>query len=71
MGKMKQLYMEIQDYYDGDVPEDLKLGDYLLKRKKEDEEWEETAKHAKERKNCENDESLDGNGSGSKEESCG
>jgi hypothetical protein len=71
MGKMKQLYMEIEDHYDGNVPEGLTLSEYLQIKRKENEEWEETAKYATQRKSCENDESLDGNGSSSKKESCG
>ena len=72
MGKMKQLYMEIEDYYQGDIPEDLTIGQYLQKRRKENEEWEQYEKEAKsvERtENHQNDEKFYGNGSSCKEKS--
>ena len=64
MGKMKQLYMEIDEYYEGDIPEDLTIGEYLQKRRKENEEWEQYEKETKSHQRTENhqdDEKLDGN----------
>lgn len=64
MGKMKQLYIEIEDYYQGDIPEDLTIGEYLQKRRKEHEEWEQYEKEAKSDQRTEdhkNDEKLDDN----------
>lgn len=46
MGKMKQLYMEIDEYYEGAIPEKLAITEYLQKRRKENEEWEQYEKEA-------------------------
>lgn len=44
MGKMKQLYMEIDEYYEGAIPEKLAITEYLQKRRQENEEWEQYEK---------------------------
>jgi hypothetical protein len=58
--------MEIENHYDGNVPEDLTLSDYLQIKRKENEEWEQYEKRTKFDQTTENskdDEKLDGDGS--------
>lgn len=65
MGRMKDIYMEVMHQY-GEMPTDFSLTDYLLKKKRDENEWEETVKNAQERKSSQDDEILDGDGSSSK-----
>ena len=41
---MKQLSIDIEEYYEGSVPENITIADYLEKRRKENEEWEQYEK---------------------------
>lgn len=71
MGRMKELYMDIQDYYDGAVPEDLTIGEYLHKKRLVHEEWEAQNKidAAQGKKDHDNNAELDVNGSSNEEKS--
>ena len=67
---MKELYMEIQDYYNGQIPEDFTIGEYLHKKRLENEEWQKTTELAEiqRKESNRNDERLDENSNNSKKE---
>lgn len=41
MGRMKEIYMEIMERYNNEVPEDFRLSEYLIKKEMETAEWKE------------------------------
>jgi hypothetical protein len=62
MGRMKEIFMEVVQE-EGTLPEDFNLGDYMYKKRLENEEWQQKTEleEIQRRKNNRNDEGLDEN----------
>jgi hypothetical protein len=70
MGRMKDVYIDVMEQY-GHIPKDFSLGDYLMKKKQEEYEWEEHEKNMQSEKkdsiaeSNQNGDSEQGNGKNS------
>ena len=62
MGKMKELFMEIRQRYDDEIPDDFSLRDYLYVKKMENEEWQRKEEEFTRKENNKNDAKLDDSG---------
>jgi hypothetical protein len=62
MGRMKDIFMEVVQQ-DGTLPENFNLGEYMYKKKLENEEWQKATelKNLQGTKNAAYDEKLDEN----------
>ena len=41
MGRMKEIYMEVMERHNYELPEDFRLSEYLIKKEMETAEWKE------------------------------